>query len=106
MAHSKTTPLQTLLQVCSRPRTRLCCLSLLTGHVLIPSSRVQASAGLGVFSLAYWSLFRDKPKEQIHDSGPPNAQQQDIVTLLDQESQKSSNKYWQGELEGQDSNKA
>ncbi len=59
-----------------------------------------------MFTLAYWSLFRDKPKEQVHKSKAPNAQQQDIVTLLDQESQKSSNKYWQGELESQDSEKA
>ena len=59
-----------------------------------------------MFSLAYWSLFKDKPKQQSQASGAPNAQQPDIVTLLDQESQKSSNKYWQGELEGQGSDKA
>ena len=65
----------------------------------------QASAGVGVFSLAYWSLFKDKPKEQDHETGHSNAQQPDIVTLLDRESQKSSNKYWQGDLESQGSDR-
>ena len=58
-----------------------------------------------MFSLAYWSLFRDKAKEQVHGP-PPDAQQSDVVTLLDAESQKSSNKYWQGDLESQGSDRA
>lgn len=59
-----------------------------------------------MFSLAYWSLFRDKPKEQVHGQTAPDAQQPDVVTLLDKESQKSSNKYWQGDLESQGSDRA
>ena len=59
-----------------------------------------------MFSLAYWSLFRDKPKEQVPSLKAPNAQQPDTVTLLDKESQKSSNKYWQGDLESQESDRA
>ena len=56
--------------------------------------------------MAYWALFRDKPKEQVHGPKAPDTQQPDIVTLLDRESQKSSNKYWQGDLESQESDRA
>ena len=52
-----------------------------------------------MFSLAYWSLFKDKPKDHISPTGAPKAQQPDIVKLLDKESQKTSNKYWQGDLD-------
>lgn len=69
-------------------------------------SALQASAGLSVFGLAYWSLFKGKTTHQISSETKPAAQQADIVELIDKESRKSSNKYWQGELEERGSDKA
>ncbi len=59
-----------------------------------------------MFGLAYWSLFKGKTTHQISSETKPAAQQADIVELIDKESRKSSNKYWQGELEERGSDKA
>ena len=68
-------------------------------------SALQASAGLSAFGLAYWSLFKSKASDRISSETESAPQQADIIQLIDQESRKSSNKYWQGELEGRGSDK-
>lgn len=71
-------------------------------YTAIRCCHFQASAGLGVFSLAYWSLFKDKAAKDPSSGNPSSQQQPDIVALLDKESHNTSNKYWQGDLESQD----
>jgi hypothetical protein len=52
--------------------------------------------------LAYWSLFKGKAAKDNSSGNPSSQQQPDIIALLDKESQKTSNKYWQGDLESKD----
>ena len=66
---------------------------------------LQASAGLSVFGLAYWSLFKGKDSDQISSETKPAAQQADIIQLIDKERRNSSNQYWQGKLEARGSDR-